>query len=172
MLAPLLPHGHHCSSRERLVITLCTPRLAHVVRHILPSPPSSSQNTGVEGGETAIKLARRWGYDVKGVEEVRLPWILTVWGASFVFLRERIGAGRERMGQEGREGVGRLAPYVLNDAFRGHCPFAGASIFVRLLRGRGVAIKHKRLRTPAASTVHRLCLAPTNRRRFRFFKER
>jgi len=26
-------------------------------------------NTGVEGGETAIKLARRWGYDVKGVPE-------------------------------------------------------------------------------------------------------
>jgi ornithine--oxo-acid transaminase len=26
-------------------------------------------NTGVEGGETAIKLARRWAYDVKGVAE-------------------------------------------------------------------------------------------------------
>jgi ornithine--oxo-acid transaminase len=26
-------------------------------------------NTGVEGVETAIKLARRWGYEVKGVEE-------------------------------------------------------------------------------------------------------
>jgi ornithine--oxo-acid transaminase len=26
-------------------------------------------NTGVEGGETAIKLARRWGYDVKGIPE-------------------------------------------------------------------------------------------------------
>eukprot|EP00878_Enallax_costatus_P009186 GHUV01009603.1.p1 GENE.GHUV01009603.1~~GHUV01009603.1.p1 ORF type:complete len:239 (+),score=40.23 GHUV01009603.1:647-1363(+) len=26
-------------------------------------------NTGVEGGETACKLARRWGYDVKGVPE-------------------------------------------------------------------------------------------------------
>lgn len=26
-------------------------------------------NTGVEGGETAIKLARRWAYDVKGVKE-------------------------------------------------------------------------------------------------------
>jgi len=25
-------------------------------------------NTGVEAGETAIKLARRWGYDVKGIE--------------------------------------------------------------------------------------------------------
>ena len=26
-------------------------------------------NTGVEGGETAIKLARRWGYTVKGIKE-------------------------------------------------------------------------------------------------------
>ncbi len=26
-------------------------------------------NTGVEGGETAIKLARRWGYNVKGIPE-------------------------------------------------------------------------------------------------------
>lgn len=26
-------------------------------------------NTGVEGGETALKLARRWAYDVKGVEQ-------------------------------------------------------------------------------------------------------
>ncbi len=26
-------------------------------------------NTGVEGGETAIKLARKWGYEVKGIPE-------------------------------------------------------------------------------------------------------
>jgi hypothetical protein len=26
-------------------------------------------NTGVEGGETAIKLARRWGYDIKEIPE-------------------------------------------------------------------------------------------------------
>lgn len=26
-------------------------------------------NTGVEGGETAVKLCRRWGYDVKGIPE-------------------------------------------------------------------------------------------------------
>ena len=26
-------------------------------------------NTGVEGGETAIKLCRRWGYDIKGIPE-------------------------------------------------------------------------------------------------------
>jgi hypothetical protein len=28
-------------------------------------------NTGVEGGETACKLARKWGYDVKGVAKDR-----------------------------------------------------------------------------------------------------
>jgi len=26
-------------------------------------------NTGVEGGETAIKLARKWGYEIKGIQE-------------------------------------------------------------------------------------------------------
>lgn len=26
-------------------------------------------NTGVEGGETAVKLARRWGYDIKGIPD-------------------------------------------------------------------------------------------------------
>lgn len=37
-------------------------------RSLLPLSPSQQvlpMNTGVEGGETAIKLARRWGYDVK-----------------------------------------------------------------------------------------------------------
>ena len=32
-------------------------------------------NTGVEGGETAIKFARRWGYDVKGIPDDQ-AWIL------------------------------------------------------------------------------------------------
>lgn len=30
-------------------------------------------NTGVEAGETAIKLARRWGYDVKGIPDGKNP---------------------------------------------------------------------------------------------------
>ena len=33
-------------------------------------------NTGVEGGETAIKLARRWAYTKKGVAEIRLRLFL------------------------------------------------------------------------------------------------
>ena len=26
-------------------------------------------NTGVEGGETAVKLARKWAYEIKGVAQ-------------------------------------------------------------------------------------------------------
>lgn len=40
-------------------------------------------NTGVEGGETAIKLCRRWAYDVKGVPENRAKIIFAegnFWG--------------------------------------------------------------------------------------------
>ena len=40
-------------------------------------------NTGVEGGETAIKLARRWGYNVKGIEENKAKIIFSegnFWG--------------------------------------------------------------------------------------------
>ena len=37
--------------------------LYHIYSHPHPYPYS------VEGGETAVKLARRWGYDVKGIPE-------------------------------------------------------------------------------------------------------
>lgn len=40
-------------------------------------------NTGVEGGETAIKLARRWGYTVKGIPENKAKIIFAAgnfWG--------------------------------------------------------------------------------------------
>ena len=40
-------------------------------------------NTGVEGGETAVKLARRWGYEVKGIKENRAKIIFAAgnfWG--------------------------------------------------------------------------------------------
>lgn len=42
-------------------------------------------NTGVEGGETAFKLARRWSYDVKGVEKNNAVIIVAennFWGRS------------------------------------------------------------------------------------------
>lgn len=42
-------------------------------------------NTGVEGGDTAVKLARRWGYDVKGIPEGQARVIFArgnFWGRS------------------------------------------------------------------------------------------
>jgi ornithine--oxo-acid transaminase len=33
-------------------------------------------NTGVEGGETAVKLARKWAYEIKGVKKIRLKSFL------------------------------------------------------------------------------------------------
>ncbi|GMH44468.1 hypothetical protein BSKO_12420 [Bryopsis sp. KO-2023] len=42
-------------------------------------------NTGVEGSETAVKLARRWGYDVKGVEKNKAKVLFAennFWGRS------------------------------------------------------------------------------------------
>jgi ornithine--oxo-acid transaminase len=42
-------------------------------------------NTGVEGGETAFKLARRWGYDVKGIEKDKAIIVVcedNFWGRS------------------------------------------------------------------------------------------
>jgi ornithine--oxo-acid transaminase len=42
-------------------------------------------NSGVEGGETAIKLARRWGYDVKGIPENQATIVFAennFWGRS------------------------------------------------------------------------------------------
>ena len=40
-------------------------------------------NTGVEGGETAIKLARKWGYLKKGIKKNK---------AKIVFAKETFGA--------------------------------------------------------------------------------
>lgn len=45
-------------------------------------------NTGVEGGETACKLARKWGYDVKGVPKNKAKV-----GAVFLLVFLFVGAG-------------------------------------------------------------------------------
>lgn len=42
-------------------------------------------NTGVEAGETAVKLARRWGYDVKGIAKYKAKIVFArnnFWGRS------------------------------------------------------------------------------------------
>ena len=63
-------------------------------------------NTGVEGGETAIKLSRRWGYDVKGVAPERA----TVVVARHNFWGRTIAAVSSSSDPSARRGFGPYAP--------------------------------------------------------------
>lgn len=54
-------------------------------------------NTGVEGGETAVKLARRWGYDVKGVPRYEAKVLFAennFWGRTLAAISSSSGAGQ------------------------------------------------------------------------------
>lgn len=54
---------------SRAFSTDCLGEFAQYITEYFDYDRVLPMNTGVEGGETAIKLARRWGYDVKGVQE-------------------------------------------------------------------------------------------------------
>lgn len=47
-------------------------------------------NTGVEGGETAIKLARRWAYDVKGVPKDQVSVLFLVFLIAIHLISSRL----------------------------------------------------------------------------------
>ena len=54
-------------------------------------------NTGAEGGETAVKLARRWGYAVKGVKKDRAKILFAAgnfWGRTMSAVSTSTGAVR------------------------------------------------------------------------------
>lgn len=63
-------------------------------------------NTGVEAAETAVKLARRWGYDKKGIEENKARIVFAAgnfWGRS-------IGAISSSTDPSSRKGFGPFVP--------------------------------------------------------------
>lgn len=58
---------------------------AEYITNLLGYDKILPMNTGVEAGETAFKLARRWGYDVKGIEKNKAVIIVcenNFWGRS------------------------------------------------------------------------------------------
>jgi ornithine--oxo-acid transaminase len=63
-------------------------------------------NTGVEGGETAIKLCRKWGYEVKGIEENKVKIIF----ASGNFWGRTIGAISSSTDKESTRNFGPFVP--------------------------------------------------------------
>ena len=67
-------------------------------------------NTGVEGGETAIKLCRRWGYAVKGIEENQAKIIF----AAGNFWGRTLGAISSSTDESSRKQFGPFMPgYVI-----------------------------------------------------------
>lgn len=64
-------------------------------------------NTGVEGGETAIKLARKWGYEVKGIPE-NMAHVLfaegNFWGRTIAAISS----------SDDEDSYGNFGPYVPN----------------------------------------------------------
>ncbi|MEY2904099.1 MAG: hypothetical protein RJA52_115 [Bacteroidota bacterium] len=63
-------------------------------------------NTGVEGGETAIKLCRKWGYEVKGIEENKVKIIF----ATGNFWGRTIGAISSSTDKESTRNFGPFVP--------------------------------------------------------------
>jgi ornithine--oxo-acid transaminase len=67
-------------------------------------------NTGVEGGETAIKLCRRWGYTIKGIAENKAKIIF----ASGNFWGRTLGAISSSTDESSRKQFGPFMPgYVI-----------------------------------------------------------
>ncbi len=63
-------------------------------------------NTGVEGGETAVKLARKWGYNVKGIPENQARIVF----ANGNFWGRTIGAISSSTDPKARKGFGPFLP--------------------------------------------------------------
>lgn len=64
-------------------------------------------NTGVEGGETAIKLARKWGYEVKGIAENKAHVLFAegnFWGRTIAAISS----------SDDEDSYGNFGPYVPN----------------------------------------------------------
>ena len=60
-------------------------RTAEYLTKLLGYDKMLPMNTGVEAGETSVKLARRWGYVVKGIPDNKAEVVMTngnFWGRS------------------------------------------------------------------------------------------
>lgn len=110
-------------------------------------------NTGVEGGETALKLCRRWGYDVKGIpddEAVVLFCADNFWGRT-------LSACSSSSDPSCRKGFGpflpgmELIPYNDLDALEAAFRANGTRCLLLPLHARGLC-EHTLARAPCART--------------------
>uniref|UniRef100_A0A7R9W746 Ornithine aminotransferase n=1 Tax=Pseudictyota dubia TaxID=2749911 RepID=A0A7R9W746_9STRA len=69
IIGALVEQAQHLTLTSRAFHNDCLGRYVEFITDYFGYDRVLPMNTGVEGGETAIKLARRWGYDVKGIPE-------------------------------------------------------------------------------------------------------
>jgi ornithine--oxo-acid transaminase len=105
-------------------------------------------NTGVEGGETAIKLARRWGYDVKGIPENKAEVIFVegnFWGRTMAAISSSNDPSSFKGFGPFMPGF-KLVPYndlaVLEETFEGN-PHICAFMFEPIQGEAGVVVPHE-----------------------------
>jgi len=105
-------------------------------------------NTGVEGGETAIKLARRWGYDVKGIPENKAEVIFAegnFWGRTMAAISSSNDPSSYKGFGPFMPGF-KLIPYndlaILEETFEGN-PHICAFMFEPIQGEAGVVVPHE-----------------------------
>jgi len=104
-------------------------------------------NTGVEGGETAIKLARRWGYDVKGIPENKAEVIFVegnFWGRTMAAISSSNDPSSFKGFGPFMPGF-KLVPYndlaILEETFKAN-PHICAFMFEPIQGEAGVVVPH------------------------------
>ena len=65
----LIDQANKLTLTSRAFYNNCLGEYAKYITSLLGYDKVLPMNTGVEGGETAVKLARRWGYSVKGIPQ-------------------------------------------------------------------------------------------------------
>ena len=104
-------------------------------------------NTGVEAAETALKLARRWAYDVKGVPRYKAKIIFAegnYWGRS-------IAAVSASTDPDGYGGYGPFVPNFINIPFDDLRALEVSSL--RTFLGRRGSYRECCVRLPSSGTV-------------------
>jgi len=105
-------------------------------------------NTGVEGGETAIKLARRWGYVVKGIPENQAHVVFVegnFWGRTMAAISSSNDPGSYKNFGPFMPGFS-LVPYndltAIEEAFKAN-PHIAAFMFEPIQGEAGVVVPHE-----------------------------
>lgn len=110
IVGALVDQAKNLTLTSRAFYNNCLGEYEKYITQLLGYDKILPMNTGVEGGETAVKLARRWGYDVKGIPRYEAKIIF----AEGNFWGRTLAAISSSTDPESKDGFGPYMPgYVL-----------------------------------------------------------